>query len=90
MVPFTSHDKNFMKKKNDTALIILTKAFDEKRSRNPRYSLRAFSRDLGISASQLSSILSGHKKLSAEHACRIAMKLEFPTDKFVEFAISTL
>jgi uncharacterized protein (TIGR02147 family) len=44
-------------------------------SKNPRYSLRGFARDLGISQAFLSQILSRKRKLSDEKAILIADKL---------------
>jgi uncharacterized protein (TIGR02147 family) len=53
----------------------LKKAYDEKQSKNPRYSLRAFARDLEISTSQMVDVLNGKQGLSVETAQRVAKKL---------------
>lgn len=50
--------------------------FEERRRRNPSYSLRAFARDLGISPERLSSVLNGKYGLSVESAKRVAKKLD--------------
>lgn len=71
-------------------LKILKDLFEEKRARNSKYSLRAFSRDLDISVSHLSAIMNGNAKISTVNACKIAVKFEFPKEKFVDFITSTL
>src|SRR5690606_12528133 len=43
--------------------------------RNPRYSLRAFARDLGLGPTRLSEILSGKQGLSSLSAQKIAQKM---------------
>lgn len=59
-------------------LDFLKMLLDKKRLRNPSYSLRAFSRDLGISSGQLNKIMNGRKILSVELACQIGLKLKMP------------
>ncbi|MEW6057233.1 MAG: TIGR02147 family protein, partial [Bdellovibrionota bacterium] len=46
--------------------------------KNPKYSLRAFARTLGLSPSQLSRILSGKRPLSVPTADQIAFRLGLP------------
>jgi uncharacterized protein (TIGR02147 family) len=46
-----------------------------RRTSNPRYSLRAFARDLDVSAPQLCDVLKGKKGLSVEAAERVAVRL---------------
>jgi plasmid maintenance system antidote protein VapI len=79
-----------MKEEKNVSLTILNETFSEKKKRNPNYSLRAFARDLEISASNLSTILNGKKRLSSEQACRIAVRLQFSKEQFFEFVTSTL
>lgn len=55
---------------------ILKKHFAERLEENPRYSLRAFSRDLAISPSRLSEILNGKQGLSGEWAEKISSRLQ--------------
>src|SRR4051812_17731490 len=51
------------------------------RQRNPRWSLRAFAKQLGVSHSALSEILSGKRALSQKAAVRFAQRLELsPAD----------
>jgi uncharacterized protein (TIGR02147 family) len=49
--------------------------------RNPKYSLRAFARDLGLSPSRLSHVLSGHFGLSKIAAETVAQKLGLSNDE---------
>src|SRR5262245_45771235 len=47
----------------------------ERRGTNRSYSLRAFARDLGVNASQLSNVLKGRKGLSLPAATKVARRL---------------
>lgn len=77
--------------KNDpNFLMVLNRVFRERKVRNPCYSLRAFSRDLGISPSQLCLVLKGNKKLPTKQACRIGMILQLDEKAFYTFITSTL
>lgn len=49
--------------------------------RNPAYSSRAFSRDIGVSPGFLSQVIHGRKKLNEDRATRIASALEWPDEK---------
>lgn len=60
----TTHYADFLKQR-----------LQERISANPRYSLRAFARDLGLNASKLSEVLNRKQGLSAESARRICRKL---------------
>jgi len=55
---------------------ILSETLSERTSANPRYSLRAFARDLKISPQQLSNVMNARRGMSVELAERIANKLE--------------
>jgi len=46
-----------------------------RRRRNARYSLRAFARDLGVSHSTLSGVVSGRRPASARFVRRVATRL---------------
>ncbi len=54
---------------------ILYKKLDEARARNASYSLRAFSRKIGLSPATLSLVLSGQRGLSEKLAQKVADKL---------------
>jgi uncharacterized protein (TIGR02147 family) len=59
----------------------LTGQLEQRLQRNPRYSLRAFARDLGLSPAMLSQVLAGTKGLSATAASRIARSLGLNEDE---------
>jgi len=54
---------------------MLEEVLSERCSRNPQYSLRAFARDLGVSAAFLSQVFHGRKKLSPKRAAAFAALL---------------
>jgi transcriptional regulator with XRE-family HTH domain len=58
-----------------TAADYLISIFNERKDKNPRYSLRAFARSLGVSSGQLSEILSGKRPLSHKLARRVSIAL---------------
>ena len=49
----------------------------ERKAKNSSYSLRAYSRDLGVSLTSLSSVISGKRNLSFKNAVKIAKSLNF-------------
>ena len=49
----------------------LRNAFVQRQKKNPRYSLRAFARDLGFSHTLLSLIFSGRRKVSTKLYARL-------------------
>lgn len=57
-------------------LYFLKNEFEGRKLKNPTYSLRAYARDLGISAPKLSEILRGKCGLSEESAKNLASKLK--------------
>ena len=56
---------------------ILKNVMNERKAFNPNYSLRAFSRDLGVSPSRLSQVLKGSYGFSPKAAKEIVLKLNF-------------
>lgn len=54
---------------------------EERIQRNPSYSLRAFAKQLGISAATLSGILSGKRKLTAEMMGKIGFALNLAPEE---------
>ena len=46
--------------------------FQKRKMANPTYSLRAFSRDIGVDQSLMTKILKGKRKVSAELACKLS------------------
>lgn len=65
----------------NTAAEFLITTFNERKEKNPRYSLRAFARSLGVSSGQLSEILSGKRPLSHKLARRISIALALTTEE---------
>lgn len=53
----------------------LRSVLEDRMQHNPRYSLRAFARDLELSSSRLSDVLKGHKGLSVDSGTAIANRL---------------
>lgn len=64
---------------------ILRQAFANRRGSNPRYSLRAFSRDLKVSSARLSEVLSGKKGLSRASGAEIARRLGYEKPEVERF-----
>jgi uncharacterized protein (TIGR02147 family) len=60
---------------------VLREELEVRCEKNSRYSLRAFSRDLGITSSRLSEVLGGRYGLSREAAEAIAKKLGWSKDE---------
>jgi uncharacterized protein (TIGR02147 family) len=54
---------------------ILNEILSERKASNASYSLRAFARDLDLSATQLSNVINGHRGLSPKKAVIVAEKL---------------
>jgi uncharacterized protein (TIGR02147 family) len=54
---------------------LLQRKFSEMQASNPKYSLRAFSRKVGLNPGALSGILNGKRNVSSKLAVRIAEKL---------------
>ncbi len=58
-----------------TYLSLLQNAYAQRRQKNPQYSLRAFSRDLGVSPAVLSQVLSYKRTLSPKNIRAVATRL---------------
>jgi uncharacterized protein (TIGR02147 family) len=56
---------------------ILRREFEKRKTKNPKYSLRAYARYLGVVPSRLSEIFSGKRGLSPEVAASLVDKLDF-------------
>lgn len=59
----------------DSAQRFLTQEYARRRQVNPRYSQRAFARQIGLSPGELSEVLSGKRHLSLRSALRIAKSM---------------
>ncbi|MCB0412535.1 MAG: TIGR02147 family protein [Bdellovibrionales bacterium] len=53
----------------------LNKEFSERRSKNPKYSLRSFAKSLGLSPAHTSLLLSGQRTVKAKSALQLAESL---------------
>lgn len=63
---------------------ILAERLNERRLRNPQYSLRAFARSIEISPAHLSNLISGRKKLTLKLANKIIEKLQLNSDERID------
>ena len=68
---------------------ILSSEFTERSRRNPRYSLRAFAKSLGISHTVLSLVMSGKRSLSRKAAMIVAENLDLGPKKSAALISST-
>ncbi len=82
--------KGFTGKGLPTHLIFLKEGLERRCQSNPSYSLRAYSRDLGISVSQLSRVLGGKQGLSESSAKKISSKLGLGRNEAEIFCTSVL
>lgn len=64
----------------------LTEGFETRASRNARYSLRAYARDLGLAVSTLNELLSGKYGLSKDRALLVGKKLNLNERQSAHFA----
>ena len=64
-----------MTKQNTLCHRLLMDSFEEKKAKNPSYSLRAFSRDLGISVTAISEVMNRKRNLSKKNIEAMAEKL---------------
>jgi uncharacterized protein (TIGR02147 family) len=69
---------------------ILILELERRKKVNPSYSLRAYARDLGIAAPQLSSVIKGTKGISPESAKNLAKKLDLSEEEAEVFQHSAL
>ncbi|MBX2987531.1 MAG: hypothetical protein KF802_06510 [Bdellovibrionaceae bacterium] len=66
---------------------ILEIEFQRRVKKNPRYSLRAYARDLGLSASKMSEIMRGLRGMSGRAALRIAERIALPPEESRRFVL---
>jgi uncharacterized protein (TIGR02147 family) len=65
--------------------LMMQQEHEERKSRNPRYSRRAFARDAGLSPSHLTRVLAGKKSLSRAMGLSIATRLGWTEGKMQMF-----
>ena len=68
--------------------LILKDEFQKRKSKRPRFSLRAFARFLSIDPTFLSKLLSGKLLLSVDTAAKIVQRLKLPEQERKAFLIS--
>jgi uncharacterized protein (TIGR02147 family) len=67
----------------------LQRELAERKSRNGRYSLRAFARLLGMSPGHLSQLLNGSRNLSPRRAAEISRRLGYDAQQALDFVART-
>lgn len=65
--------------------LYLRKVLAEKCARNPKYSLRAFARKIGLSPSHLSRVTNGSAGISIAAAYKLALGLDLSTEETKSF-----
>jgi uncharacterized protein (TIGR02147 family) len=73
-----------------SAVEFIRQLYGERNERNPSYSLAAFSRDLGISASLLSRVMSGTRPISLKLAMQISTALDLDESESKTLMLSVL
>lgn len=63
---------------------ILANQLAYRKKQNPRYSLRSFAKNLGMSPGQLSSLINGKKALTLKQAAKLIEKLDLDEDSSTE------
>lgn len=74
-----------MSKKWTSYREVLSENFSSRKKKNPNYSLRAFARDIGLSASRLSEIMNMKAGLSTEKAVIVCEKLQLTEPESMRF-----
>ncbi len=67
----------------------LLKLYSQKRERNSAYSMRSFSKKIGVSSGALSEIFNKKRKLSHESAKRILSNINYSDDEINQFLSNT-
>lgn len=67
---------------------MLGSELERRQSRNPRYSLRAFARDIGLHASDLSKILRGKKPIPLSTAVSVVPRMNWTPDRQQDFLVA--
>ena len=71
--------------KYESAKVFLQQHFEEKVRRNPRYSLRSYSKYLGVSAAELSQVFRGKRNLSFSSAKKVIQSMGLNSDESKHF-----
>jgi uncharacterized protein (TIGR02147 family) len=83
-------DNNSQQPNLKTPAEFLGRLFENRRERNPLYSMRAFARDLGISISLLSRVLNGSRPVSLKLAMQISTALDLSESEANSLILSVL
>lgn len=76
--------------KNNIFLSKLAAELEQKKIINPNYSMRALSRDINITPSELSRIMAYKRNLSPQLAYKIGQYLKLPQEEMYQLVLSTL
>lgn len=68
----------------------IKKLLEDKQAKNPKYSVRALARDIGIDSGDLVNILNNKKKVTTRIAYKIGTYLEMNEKELLEFIKPTL
>lgn len=74
----------------DTYIKSLKDLLNSRRIRNPSYSLRALSRDIGVDHAYLAHILNGNKQVTPKVAYKLAKTLGLEGEQLLEFILPTI
>jgi uncharacterized protein (TIGR02147 family) len=80
----------FLQMQTDSFTLKIKSALEERIKKNPQYSLRAYAKQLGVSAATLSGILSGKRKLTPEMMGKIGFALNLAPEEVWNFQKETL
>jgi plasmid maintenance system antidote protein VapI len=72
------------------SVLLLNLLLNEKKQKNPLYSLTALARDLEVSQPQLTRILKGKRRLSPKIALRLGKMLNLRNDTLLDLLISVI
>ena len=73
-----------------TYVSLLRQRYQERKVKNPCYSLRAFARDLGVDNGNLIKILDGKLSLSPRTAFKIGKRLQMNDGELLKFILPSL
>jgi uncharacterized protein (TIGR02147 family) len=74
-----------MRTSSNNFLMVLQREFVQRCDKNPKYSLRAFARSLGVEASPLSAMLRGKRPISPKMRARLGLALGINLDELTKF-----
>lgn len=72
------------------ASVLLKKELEQRKQKNPRYSLRSFAKNLGMSPAQLSQLISGKRKFSPDSLRQVSEHLRLSPEQATTLFSRTL